>query len=54
MFRVVSEDEFEGSRKGGLSDEELLEPYSDKRWAEKVSSREECSGKIMDGVKGYQ
>ncbi|XP_022624279.1 zinc finger protein 276 [Seriola dumerili] len=29
--RVISEDEFEESRKGGLSDDELFEPYSDKR-----------------------
>ncbi|XP_069019000.1 zinc finger protein 276 isoform X1 [Embiotoca jacksoni] len=29
--RVVSEEEFEESRKGGVSDEELFEPYSDKR-----------------------
>ncbi|XP_059191152.1 zinc finger protein 276 [Centropristis striata] len=29
--RVVSEDDFEESRKGGLSDDELFEPYSDKR-----------------------
>ncbi|XP_029289896.1 zinc finger protein 276 isoform X2 [Cottoperca gobio] len=29
--RVISEDDFEESRKGGLSDDELFEPYSDKR-----------------------
>ncbi|KAM7414083.1 hypothetical protein PAMA_019077 [Pampus argenteus] len=29
--RVISEDELEESRKGGLSDDELFEPYSDKR-----------------------
>ncbi|XP_023253186.1 zinc finger protein 276 isoform X1 [Seriola lalandi dorsalis] len=29
--RIISEDEFEESRKGGLSDDELFEPYSDKR-----------------------
>ncbi|XP_051807552.1 zinc finger protein 276 isoform X1 [Acanthochromis polyacanthus] len=29
--RVVSEEEFEENRKGGLSDEEMFEPYSDKR-----------------------
>ncbi|XP_028287388.1 zinc finger protein 276 [Parambassis ranga] len=29
--RVVSEEEFEESRKEGLSDEEMFEPYSDKR-----------------------
>ncbi|XP_023126288.2 zinc finger protein 276 isoform X2 [Amphiprion ocellaris] len=29
--RVMSEEEFEDNRKGGLSDEEMFEPYSDKR-----------------------
>ncbi|XP_044047749.1 zinc finger protein 276 isoform X2 [Siniperca chuatsi] len=29
--RVISEDDFEESRKGELSDDELFEPYSDKR-----------------------
>lgn len=29
--RAISEDDFEESRKGGLSDDELFEPYSDKR-----------------------
>ncbi|XP_053174615.1 zinc finger protein 276 [Scomber japonicus] len=29
--RVISEDELEESRKGGLSDDDLFEPYSDKR-----------------------
>lgn len=31
MFRVISEDELQESRKGGLSDDDLFEPYSDKR-----------------------
>lgn len=30
-FRVNSEDDFEENRKGGLSDDELFEPYTDKR-----------------------
>ncbi|XP_034391260.1 zinc finger protein 276 isoform X2 [Cyclopterus lumpus] len=29
--RFISEDDFEGGRKGGLSDDEMFEPYSDKR-----------------------
>ncbi|XP_038562989.1 zinc finger protein 276 isoform X1 [Micropterus salmoides] len=29
--RVISEDDFEESRKGGLTEDELFEPYSDKR-----------------------
>lgn len=34
VCRVVSEDDFEGSRKEGVSDDELFEPYSDTRWAQ--------------------
>lgn len=34
VCRVVSEDDFEGSRKEGVSDDELFEPYSDTRWVE--------------------
>lgn len=34
VSRVISEDEFEEGRKGGLSDEEEFEPYSEKRWVQ--------------------
>lgn len=34
VCRVVSEDDFEGSRKEGVSDDELFEPYSDTRWVQ--------------------
>lgn len=33
VSRVISEDEFDEGRKGGLSDEEF-EPYSEKRWVQ--------------------
>lgn len=34
VCRVVSEGDFEGSRKEGVSDDELFEPYSDTRWVQ--------------------
>ncbi|XP_072241461.1 zinc finger protein 276 isoform X2 [Leuresthes tenuis] len=50
--RVASEDEFEGSRKGGLSEEELFEPYSDKRARRvNVSNKRRPSPKCPDEPK---
>lgn len=39
VCRVISEDEFEENRKAGASDDELFEPYSDKRWVQLCFSR---------------
>ncbi|XP_042352746.1 zinc finger protein 276 isoform X2 [Plectropomus leopardus] len=50
--RVISEDDFEENRKGGLSDDELFEPYSDKR-ARRVSvpSKRRRSPKALEEPK---
>ncbi|XP_041852686.1 zinc finger protein 276 isoform X2 [Melanotaenia boesemani] len=50
--RVISEDEFEERGKGGLSDEELFEPYSDKRARrENVPNKRRQSPKSLDEPK---
>lgn len=43
VSRVISEDEFDEGRKGGLSDEEF-EPYSEKRW---VQIEKTCYGEVV-------
>lgn len=52
MSRAISEDDFEESRKGGLSDDELFEPYSDKRWVQIFFNEACCSFRnSRDGLK---
>lgn len=50
--RPVSDDDFEGSRKAGLSEDELFEPFADKR-AQKVtiSNKRKKSPKVLEEPK---
>lgn len=43
--RVVSDEDFEESGKGGLSDDELFKPFSDKRWVQIFFSKDVLSEK---------
>lgn len=51
MFRVVSEEECEEGTKGSLSDEEMFEPYAEKRLV-KNDFYTDLSGKKLEELKG--